>query len=139
MTSAPNQPAKFPILLNWNNKSALRAYALYEARGCADGHDFDDWLQAEAEILGKKTASGTKNDRGEALFIGGLWGLKFRVVPGRKVADDREERMGIASPFPPFLTTATTTCDRGGTPAAPPLIASKKAPATGQAPGQCIS
>ena len=37
----------------------LRAYALYEARGRADGHDPDDWLQAEAEILGsKKTAIG---------------------------------------------------------------------------------
>jgi DUF2934 family protein len=32
----------------------LRAYALYESRGCEDGHDFDDWLQAEAEILGKQ-------------------------------------------------------------------------------------
>lgn len=25
------------------------AYALYEARGCADGQDLDDWLKAEAE------------------------------------------------------------------------------------------
>jgi hypothetical protein len=30
----------------------LGAYALYETRGCEDGHDLDDWLQAEAEILG---------------------------------------------------------------------------------------
>jgi hypothetical protein len=38
----------------------LRAYELYEARGHEDGHDLDDWLQAEAEILGsKKTAIGT--------------------------------------------------------------------------------
>jgi len=28
----------------------LRAYELYEARGREDGHEFDDWLQAEAEI-----------------------------------------------------------------------------------------
>ncbi len=27
-----------------------RAYELYEARGRQDGHDLDDWLQAEAEI-----------------------------------------------------------------------------------------
>ena len=27
-----------------------RAYELYEARGCDDGHDLDDWLRAEAEI-----------------------------------------------------------------------------------------
>ena len=27
-----------------------RAYELYEVRGREEGHDFDDWLQAEAEI-----------------------------------------------------------------------------------------
>lgn len=29
-----------------------RAYELYEKRGCQDGHAEEDWLQAEAEILG---------------------------------------------------------------------------------------
>ena len=28
-----------------------RAYALFEGRGRQDGHDLDDWLQAEADIL----------------------------------------------------------------------------------------
>ena len=38
-----------------------RAYALYEARGRRHGRDLDDWLQAEAEILGgKKTAIATE-------------------------------------------------------------------------------
>jgi hypothetical protein len=27
-----------------------RAHELYEARGTEDGHDVEDWLQAEAEI-----------------------------------------------------------------------------------------
>ena len=27
-----------------------RAYELYEARGRGDGHDQEDWLEAEAEI-----------------------------------------------------------------------------------------
>jgi hypothetical protein len=27
-----------------------RAYELYEQRGRPDGHDVDDWLQAEAEM-----------------------------------------------------------------------------------------
>ena len=27
-----------------------RAYALYEARGRTDGHDVEDWLQAEVEV-----------------------------------------------------------------------------------------
>ena len=30
-----------------------RAYALYEERGRTDGHEIDDWLQAEAEVGGK--------------------------------------------------------------------------------------
>lgn len=29
-----------------------RAYELYEARGREDGHDLDDWKQAETEIKG---------------------------------------------------------------------------------------
>ncbi len=32
----------------------IRAHELYEQRGCEPGHDLDDWLQAEAEIAGKK-------------------------------------------------------------------------------------
>ena len=28
----------------------LRAYELFEQRGRAEGHDLEDWLQAEAEI-----------------------------------------------------------------------------------------
>ncbi len=31
-----------------------RAYSFYEQRGCQEGHDLDDWLQAEAELTGKK-------------------------------------------------------------------------------------
>ena len=32
----------------------LRAYYLYEQHGHADGHDVEDWLEAEAEVLGKE-------------------------------------------------------------------------------------
>jgi hypothetical protein len=31
----------------------IRAYELYEARGREDGHDLEDWLEAEAEITGR--------------------------------------------------------------------------------------
>ena len=31
-----------------------RAYELYEARGRGNGHDLDDWLEAEAEITGRE-------------------------------------------------------------------------------------
>ena len=34
-----------------------RAYQLFELRGCQHGHDLEDWLQAEADVLGKKTAA----------------------------------------------------------------------------------
>lgn len=32
----------------------IRAYQLYEQRGRIEGHALDDWLQAEAEILGNR-------------------------------------------------------------------------------------
>lgn len=32
----------------------LRAYELYEQRGREDGHDLDDWFQAESEITQTK-------------------------------------------------------------------------------------
>jgi hypothetical protein len=32
-----------------------RAYELYEQRGREDGRDWDDWLQAEREMLGVDT------------------------------------------------------------------------------------
>ena len=35
----------------------VRAYHFYEQRGCEDGHDLEDWLRAEAEIVGKKSAA----------------------------------------------------------------------------------
>jgi len=31
-----------------------RAFELYEARGCQDGHDLEDWLQAEQELEEQK-------------------------------------------------------------------------------------
>jgi Protein of unknown function (DUF2934) len=31
-----------------------RAYELYEQRGRDDGHELDDWLQAEAEVTREK-------------------------------------------------------------------------------------
>jgi len=35
----------------------VRAYQLYQERGCEDGCDLDDWLRAETEIAGKKPAA----------------------------------------------------------------------------------
>jgi len=44
--------SKIPDPTEREEQIRLRAYALYEARGRKDGHDLDDWLRAEAEIMG---------------------------------------------------------------------------------------
>ncbi len=40
---------------NLEEEIRRRAYELYQERGCEHGHDLDDWLQAEAEIIRKGT------------------------------------------------------------------------------------
>ena len=35
----------------------MRAYQLFEQRGCGHGNDLDDWIQAEAEVLGRKPSA----------------------------------------------------------------------------------
>ena len=39
-----------------NSEIARRAYDLYLARGCEDGYDVEDWLQAERELNGSTHA-----------------------------------------------------------------------------------
>ncbi|MGE5327626.1 MAG: DUF2934 domain-containing protein [Deltaproteobacteria bacterium] len=48
-TTARNEPQEL------EEEIRCRAFELYEGRGREDGHDFDDWLQAEEEITHKKT------------------------------------------------------------------------------------
>jgi hypothetical protein len=36
---------------------AQRAFELYCERGCRDGHDVEDWLQAERDVRGNATSS----------------------------------------------------------------------------------
>ena len=45
-----------------------RAYQLFELRGCQHGHDVDDWLAAEAEVLGRKTAA-TGHEKADHLKV----------------------------------------------------------------------
>ena len=40
----------------------VRAYQLYGERGCEHGHDLEDWLRAEAEVLGKTPAAAEAKD-----------------------------------------------------------------------------
>ena len=40
-----------------------RAYELYEQRGSNDGHEVNDWLQAESEVAQKKVENPPRTDR----------------------------------------------------------------------------
>jgi len=40
------------VLIPIEQQIQQRAYELYEQRGRTDGHELDDWLQAEREIKG---------------------------------------------------------------------------------------
>lgn len=41
----------------------LRAYQLFEERGYEHGYDLDDWLRAEAEILGALEVAALREER----------------------------------------------------------------------------
>ena len=42
---------RFPADREVQEAISLRAYEIYQSRGCANGCDLDDWLQAEDEVL----------------------------------------------------------------------------------------
>ena len=50
MKSIPLSSPPEPIV---EHAIRLRAYELYEQRGRLAGHAWDDWLQAEGEMLGE--------------------------------------------------------------------------------------
>jgi Protein of unknown function (DUF2934) len=54
-TIAGNEPPN-----NLEEQIRRRAYELYEARGREDGHDLEDWLQAEAEITGRTATTAAR-------------------------------------------------------------------------------
>jgi Protein of unknown function (DUF2934) len=54
-----NPPKKSPATVTsepqqLEDQIRLRAHELFEARGREDGHDIEDWLQAETEVTEKK-------------------------------------------------------------------------------------
>jgi hypothetical protein len=56
-TSDPNPTELKPQTPELDERIRRRAYELYEQRGRLDGHDVDDWLQAEAELSRKSKAA----------------------------------------------------------------------------------
>ena len=47
------------VLIPIEQQIQQRAYELYEQRGRTDGHELDDWLQAECEIKGTQANAAT--------------------------------------------------------------------------------
>jgi hypothetical protein len=55
----PKDTSKKPLAMALSDQPELerqireRAYELYQTRGREDGHDLEDWLRAEEEIMDK--------------------------------------------------------------------------------------
>ena len=67
-------PKKPPVTVTADSKRALendiryRAYALYVERGREDGHDLDDWLRAETELIEATSAGSPFLSETSAIF-----------------------------------------------------------------------
>jgi hypothetical protein len=54
---APRDPQQNQSAGRLQEQVCRRAYELYEVRGREDGHDVEDWLQAESEIAQQQSKS----------------------------------------------------------------------------------
>ena len=59
-TSPIHTQAAAPQTTTQEEQVRVRAYELYQQRGMSDGHELDDWLQAEQEILGRSALAMAK-------------------------------------------------------------------------------
>ena len=67
-----NGPETIPCLLqDVRERIAQRAYENFVERGCVHGHDFDDWLNAERDLIIKPTplVSATAEDVFVEMFL----------------------------------------------------------------------
>lgn len=46
-----SRQSEYPVRRPTHQEIAARAYQIYLERGRVDGHDVDDWLQAEYELM----------------------------------------------------------------------------------------
>jgi Protein of unknown function (DUF2934) len=56
-TRRTNTKTPTPQLRPTEEEIRIRAYAIYLQRGGTHGHDFDDWLEAERELVGPGSVS----------------------------------------------------------------------------------
>ena len=105
-TNRTKRSAASPALDPWSLKSATldrsanvteydiarRAYALYLARDCEDGHDVDDWLQAEQELQRERGASMNRDElEGKAEALKG----KIKQTAGKLTRDPKLHDEGV--------------------------------------------
>lgn len=71
---------------------ARRAYELFLARECEDGHDVDDWLQAERELQRERGASMNRDElEGKAEALKG----KIKQAAGKLTRDPKLHDEGV--------------------------------------------
>jgi hypothetical protein len=73
-TLAPKSD-ELTVLIPIENQIQLRAYELYEQRGRTDGHELDDWLQAECEIKARRRTRQRHSFRQSSRAVAGSPGL----------------------------------------------------------------
>ena len=56
MATSKKQADSMPMLAPTAEEIAQRAFEIFLARGEEPGHDLDDWLQAESELLREHAA-----------------------------------------------------------------------------------
>lgn len=74
-------------IADMQNRIAHRAYELFASSGFTDGHDLEDWLLAESELLGKTPIELSDNEK-EFTVTAGMPGfsekdVEIRVEPWR--------------------------------------------------------
>lgn len=52
----PRSNGSSTVVVNIDEAIRQRAYELYEQRGCQEGNAMEDWLRAEAEMRGQRSA-----------------------------------------------------------------------------------
>ena len=62
MATPKKQTDNMPALAPTNEEIAERAYEIFLARGGEPGHELDDWLQAELELLREQSLRPSNRD-----------------------------------------------------------------------------
>lgn len=91
-------PTLLQTLTDIQNRIARRAYDLFASSGFTDGHDLEDWLLAESQLLGKMPIE-LKDNGSEFTIAAGMPGfsekdVEIKVEPRRVfITGKREEKL----------------------------------------------